>query len=72
MSQGKASRKTTIWLGNEELSADGYGFDIHSEDDMIAIESSIGDEGLEVFIQPDLFPAIRRVMNGLERHKDRA
>ena len=64
-----ADGKTTIWLGNEEPTAGGYGFDIHSEDDMIAIEGSSGDERFEVFILPDLFPAIRRVMDGLEGRK---
>lgn len=68
MAQGNVSRKTTIWLGNEEVTAGGcgYGFDVHSEDDMIAIEGSSEDERFEIFILPDLFPHIRRVMDGLE------
>lgn len=71
MAQGKVSRKTTIWLGNEEVTAGGYGFDVHSEDDMIAIEGSSEDERFEIFILPDLFPHIRRVMDGLEGRKER-
>jgi hypothetical protein len=71
MPQGKVNRKTTIWLGNEEATADGYGFDVHSEDDMIAIEGSSGGERFEIFILPDLFPYIRRVMDGIEGRKER-
>lgn len=69
MPDGKAHRRTTIWLGNAEATADGYGFHVQSEDDMISIAGAFSDEDIEVFIHPDLFPHIRRVMDGLEGRK---
>jgi hypothetical protein len=65
--KGEVGRRTTIWLGIEEESDSGYGFDVHSEDDMVAVEGMMGHETIEVFIHPDLFPDIRRVMDNLEK-----
>lgn len=71
MPAGKASIKTTIWLGNDQASMDGYGFGVHREDDMVAIEAvAEGGMELEVFIQPDLFPAIRRVMDSIGNSRE--
>jgi hypothetical protein len=70
MSQGKISQRITIWLGNDELTADGYGFDVDTEDDMVAISGDLNDqERMEVFIQPDLFPKIRHAMDIIENRK---
>jgi hypothetical protein len=60
-----AHRKTTIWLGSDDSDEDG--FNVHSEDNMVAIEAQLGNdvngEDLEIFILRDLFPKIRAVMD---------
>jgi hypothetical protein len=62
------AKRTTIWLGaGERESVPGYA-DIHSEDDMIAIEVIEGNETIEVFIMPSLFPKLRIVLDGLENY----
>lgn len=69
---GQPYRKTTIWLGSDDGDPggmQGYGYDISREDSMVSIEyvgnlSETEDhEQLQVFILPDLFPAIRAAMD---------
>lgn len=74
MSHGTAHRKTVIWLGNDDGQDGGYGgygFDVRSEDNMVAIEAPLDDnvhgEELQVFIYRDLFPQIRAVMDRIDR-----
>jgi len=46
MSHGTAHRKTTIWLGNDDGQQGGYGcygFDVRSEDNMVAVEAPLED-----------------------------
>lgn len=70
MAHGSAHRKTIIWLGSEpDEEQSDYGYDIFREDAMLSIETSLeNEEGeeLQVFIQPALFPAMRRVMDLIE------
>lgn len=73
---GKPRRKTTIWLGSDDGSEggmSGYGYDVHREDSMVSIEYTgelrEGDEALQVFILPDLFPAIRKAMDAADAGK---
>jgi hypothetical protein len=70
---GKPRRKTTIWLGSDDGDPggmNGYGYDVHTEDSMVSIEYThqLGRdaEELQVFILPDLFPAIRKAMDVIE------
>lgn len=70
---GQPHRKTTIWLGSDDEGANGmngYGYDVHREDSMVSIEYvrelDEDSEELQVFILPDLFPAIRRAMDAAE------
>jgi hypothetical protein len=68
---GKPRKKTTIWLGSDDGEGmNGYGYDVHREDSMVSIEYTgqmdENDEELEVFILPDLFPAIRKAMDAAE------
>lgn len=70
---GRAHQKTTLWLGNDDgagdgMSANGYGFEIGSEDNMVSVESSFGNDNqaVQVFILRDLFPAIRAVMDRID------
>ena len=71
---GKPQKKLTIWLGSDdgaEGGMKGYGYDVHREDSMVSIEYTRElndhDEELEVFILPDLFPKIRKVMDAIEK-----
>jgi hypothetical protein len=66
-------RKTTIWLGSDDGDPggmNGYGYDVHPEDSMVSIEYAgcLGRNGeeLQVFILPDLFPAVRKAMDVIE------
>lgn len=69
---GKPHRKTTIWLGSDDGDPEGmsgYGYNVHREDSMVSITFAARDENgedLEVFILPDLFPAIRKAMDAAE------
>ena len=70
---GRPLRKTTIWLGSDDEGEDGmsgYGYDVTREDSMVSIEytrpQNEDNEELQVFILPDLFPAIRAVMDRIE------
>jgi hypothetical protein len=54
----------------------GYGYDVHTEDSMVSIEYTgelhETDEELQVFILPDLFPAVRKAMDVIEaRQRER-
>lgn len=62
-------KRTTIWLGDEDQKPGDLGdFYVHSEDSMVAIEArDRAGNDVEVFIQPNLFLALRRVMDSLER-----
>ncbi len=68
---GQPHRKTTIWLGSDdgEEGMNGHGYEVSREDDMVSVEYTgrLGenDEELQVFILPDLFPAIGKVMKAL-------
>lgn len=72
MRDANAHRKTVIWLGSddgEDGGMNGYGFDVHTEDNMVAISASVEDdhgEEIEVFIMRDLFPKIRHVMDVID------
>lgn len=66
-------RKLTLWLGSDDGEAGAHarlnGYDVHREDGMVSIEyTGTGEDGedLEVFILPDLFPAIRAAMKAAE------
>jgi len=65
------NRKTTIWLGSDD--GEGMnGYDVHPEDSMVSIGFAghdENDEDLEVFILPDLFPAIRKAMDTIEKRQ---
>jgi hypothetical protein len=64
--RNRVSRKTTLWLGSDD-GRKVNAFDVHSEDDMIAIECGLNDrDRYEVFILRDLFPEVRRVMDLIE------
>lgn len=72
MSHGKVSRKTTLWVGSddgEEGGWEGGGFDVDSEDHMVAITGQLDEteETVEIFILRDLFPKIRSVMDRIDR-----
>ena len=59
------SRRITIWLGDSNREPGDLGdFVVGTEDDMVSVtgEDGAGDE-VEVFICPNLFPAIRRMMD---------
>lgn len=69
-------RRVTIWLGSDDSDPAGagdYDYEISREDDMVLISHPGGAHGegeaLEVFILPDLFPAIRQVIDMLEGRK---
>lgn len=74
---GKPHKKITLWLGSDDGSEggmDGYGYDISREDSMVSIEYLIrdlneNDDALQVFILPDLFPAIRKAMDAVEKRQ---
>lgn len=64
-----AHRKITLWLGEEEPDppAESSDYDIGSEDNMVAIGASLGnDEDVTVFICRSLFPEIRAVMDRID------
>ena len=71
---GQPHRKTIIWLGSDDEGPDGmngYGYDVSREDNMVSIEyiprsPAEDSDQLQVFILPDLFPAIRRAMDAAE------
>jgi hypothetical protein len=76
MPHAKVSKKTTLWLGSDDdeledgqpVGMQGYGFDVNSEDNMIAITGSTeGGDEFEVFIMRDLFPKIRAVMDRIDK-----
>lgn len=73
---GKPRRKTTIWLGSDDGEGmNGYGYDVHREDNMVSVAFAgrdENDEDLEVFILPDLFPKIRKAMDAAEGKPQRA
>lgn len=67
-------RKLTVWLGSGdkgEGAAENY--DVHREDAMVSVgyTGQLDENGvdLQVFILPDLFPAIRRVMDAIEKQQ---
>jgi hypothetical protein len=71
---GQPHKKLTIWLGSddgEKGGMDGYGYDVHREDAMVSIEYvrelNENSEELQVFILPDLFPKIRKIMDAIEK-----
>ena len=75
MTYAKVGKKTTIWLGSDDdeledgepVGMQGYGFDVNSEDHMVAITGSTeGGDEFEVFIMRDLFPKIRAVMDRID------
>jgi hypothetical protein len=69
---GVAHTRTTLWLGNGDDVKDwnGYGFDVAPEDNMVRIETTLGDRvsgaDLQVFIMRDLFPKIRAAMDRVD------
>ena len=71
-----AWRRETLFLGRSEFSGedgDAGDYDIHSEDDMVAIECTLQDgTNLEVFIGPNLFAEIRRVMDNSDRRFEKS
>lgn len=79
MSNAKISKKTTLWLGSDDdeledgypAGMQGYGFDVNSEDNMVAIRGTTeGGEYFEVFIMRDLWPKIRAVMSRIDKRFD--
>ena len=62
------NRRIMIWLGDTERGPGDLGdFDVHSEDDMVAIVGTDGSgDEIEVFVCSNLFPAVRRVMDSAE------
>ena len=76
MPNARASKKTVLWLGSDDdeledgqkVGMQGYGFDVNSEDNMVAINGTTeGGDQFEVFIMRDLFPKIRAVMERIDR-----
>lgn len=62
-----AHRETTIWLGDDTKTTLGE-FDIHSEDDMVCIEATTeGGDDVKVFLMREIFPAVREVMDRIDR-----
>ena len=61
-------RRITIWLGDTEREPGDLGdFDVHSEDDMVAIVGTDGGgDEVEVFVCSNLHPAVRGVMDSLD------
>ncbi len=59
---GRPCKKTTIWLGG------GDGYTITREDAMVSIEypGLTGEDDLQIFILPSLFPEIRAAMRAAE------
>lgn len=75
MPYAKVARKTVLWLGSdddeledgEHVGMQGYGFDVNSEDHMVAIRGvTEGGDEVEVFIMRDLFPEVRAVMRRID------
>ena len=72
MPNAKVGKKTTLWLGSDDdeledgypVGMQGYGFDVNSEDHMVAINGTTeGGDQFEIFILRDLFPKIQAVMD---------
>lgn len=59
--------RTTIWLGLGHSNEHPQPYDVHSEDDMLMIETSQGQNEIEVLISPDLFPMIKEVIERYEK-----
>ena len=60
----RSRTRTTIWIGLDNDTPESY--DIHSEDDMLMIETSQGDNEIELLISADLFPQIKAVIDRLD------
>lgn len=61
----RSRKRETIWIGLDGDDPDSWG--VHSEDDMVMIETAHGEDEIEILISPALFPQIKKVIEGLER-----
>lgn len=58
------TRRETIRLSFNSVDE---GFDVHAEDDMLMIEAETSNgDGLDVLIDPELFPQMRKVMDMID------